>query len=281
MSDAVLTGLDTLVYKKDDERIKSRQPAKQDKKTAVLKKVVLALFILVFLQALLYMVVIPCLVPAKIYYKGNSKSLTPEITSALQSLNSKTWMQFKKNKAQAAILQIPGIEDVEVKKHFPDKVEINVKQRIPVAKILVETEKGSVPIQIDKKGVLFPIKEAEAFEDSRIPLISGITVNKVQNDMRIPEKYRSLIDDIYTIQSLPQNYFAVVSEIQVVQKEYGNFELVLYPINSHIKVLTDRLLTEKALQYMMVALDVIDTFEPDVAAIDLRYGSVIYRKASE
>lgn len=281
MSDAVLASLDGYVFQEEESQVIEKHPVKKDRKTAVLKKVCLALFILIFLQAILYMVVIPCLVPAKIYYHGNSKSSTAEITSALKSLNFKTWMQFKKGRAKAVILQIPGVEDVDVKKHFPDKVDLYITERTPVAKLIVDTETGSVPIQIDKKGVLFPIKESEAFTDSRIPLISGITVNKVQNDMRIPEKYRSLIEDIYAIQKLPQNYFAAVSEIQVVQKEYGNYELVLYPINSRIRVLTDRLLTEKALQYMMVALDVVNSFEPDVAEVDLRYGSVTYRKASE
>lgn len=281
MSDAVLASLDGYVFQDEEPQVKANQPVRKDKKAAVLKKVCIALFILVFLQAVLYMVVIPCLVPAKVYYHGNSKATTAEITQSLKSLNFKTWMQFKKKKAKAAVLQIPGIEDVEIKKHFPDKVELYVTERTPVAKLIVETETGSVPIQIDKKGVLFPIKESEAFTDSRIPLISGITVNKVQNDMRIPEKYRSLIEDIYAIQILPQNYFAAVSEIQVVQKEYGNYELVLYPINSRIRVLTDRLLTEKALQYMMVALDIVNSFDPDVAEVDLRYGSVTYRKASE
>lgn len=281
MSDAVLTGIDTYVFQNEEPQVKAKQPAKKDRNAAILKKVFLALFILIFLQAVLYMVVIPCLVPAKVYYHGNSKATTAEITAVLRSMNSKTWMQFKRSRAKALILQIPGIEDCEVRKHFPDKVDITVTERTPVAKLIVETETGSVPIQIDKKGVLFPIKESEAFTDSRIPLISGITVNKVQNDMRIPEKYRALIEDIYNIQKLPQNYFAAVSEIQVVQKEYGNYELVLYPINSHIRVLTDRLLTEKALQYMMVTLDIINSFEPDVAEVDLRYGSVTYRKASE
>ena len=274
-----MNDLDTYLYQ--EEVTKENSNVKKDKKLSVLKVIVLILAILVLLQGILYMVLIPSLAPAKVYYKGNSSATTAEITRVLKSMNAKTWMQFNRNKAKVEIKNIPGIEDVEVKKYFPDRVEITVQERVAVAKLIVQTENGSVPIQIDKNGVLFPIKSSESFNDNTVPLISGITVDRVQNDMRIPEKYRSLMDDIYNIRNLPQNYFAAVSEIQVVQKEYGNYELVLYPINSRVRVLTDRSLSEESLQYMMVALDVVNSIEPDVCELDLRYGSVTYRKRSE
>ena len=97
--------------------------------------------------------------------------------------------------------------------------------------------------------------------------------------MRIPAKYRVLIEQIAKIQALPQKYFAAISEICVVPKTYGNYELCLIPVNSKIRVLTGRSLNEEALQYMMVVLDVVNTLEPDVSEIDLRYDSVSYRAA--
>ena len=98
--------------------------------------------------------------------------------------------------------------------------------------------------------------------------------------MSIPANYRVLLDQIETVRSRSQKYFAAISEIQVVQKEYGNYELVLYPVHKHVRVLTDRSLNEEALKYMMVVLDVVDSIEPDVSEIDLRYGSVSYRTRS-
>ena len=96
--------------------------------------------------------------------------------------------------------------------------------------------------------------------------------------MRIPSKYRPLIDQIASIRNISQKYFAAISEICVVPKEYGNYELMLIPAGSKIKVITDRSLNEDALKYMMIALDVVNSIEPDVTEIDLRYGSVSYRK---
>ena len=99
--------------------------------------------------------------------------------------------------------------------------------------------------------------------------------------MRIPAKYRPLIDQITKISELPQSYFAGISEICVQPKEFGNYELALIPSQSHIKVLTDRSLNEEALKYMMVVLDVVKQLGSDVCEIDLRYGSVSYRTKNQ
>ena len=95
--------------------------------------------------------------------------------------------------------------------------------------------------------------------------------------MRIPSKYRPLIDQISKISELPQHYFASLSEICVLPKDSGNYELALIPAQSKVKVLTDRALNEDALKYMLVVLDVVTQVGKDnVAAIDMRYGSISY-----
>ena len=139
----------------------------------------------------------------------------------------------------------------------------------------------TVPVEIDKNGVLFNGSAFSANSDTSLPLISGIPVENIPEGMRIPQKYRALMEQIDQIRSLSQNYFAAVSEIHVIPKEYGNYELVLYPIHSQTRILTGRQLSEEALQYMMVALDVVNALEPDVEEIDLRYGSVTYRTKSD
>lgn len=52
---------------------------------------------------------------------------------------------------------------------------------------------------------------------------------------------------------------------------------MIYPQHSRTRILTDRSLNEEALQYMMVMLDVVNSIEPNLTEIDLRYGAVSYR----
>ena len=109
-----------------------------------------------------------------------------------------------------------------------------------------------------------------------LPIVSGLPVEYMSKGMRIPAKYRPLIDQISKISGLPQHYFASLSEICVLPKDSGNYELALIPSQSKVKVLTDRALNEDALKYMLVVLDVVNQIGTDVAAVDLRYGSVSY-----
>ena len=72
------------------------------------------------------------------------------------------------------------------------------------------------------------------------------------------------------IDSIGDNFFVIPSSIH---------ELMLIPVNSKIRVLTGRSLNEESLQFMMVVLDVVNSLEPDVTEIDLRYDAVSYRTA--
>ena len=110
-----------------------------------------------------------------------------------------------------------------------------------------------------------------------MPVISGLPVEYMAQGMRIPAKYRPLIEQIARIKSLPQQYFASVSEICVLPKDTGNYELALIPSQAKVKVLTDRSLNEEALKYMMIVLDVVNQLGSNVTEVDLRYGSVSYK----
>ena len=85
------------------------------------------------------------------------------------------------------------------------------------------------------------------------------------------------MEQIAEIQSTNPDYFSVLSEIRVIAKDYGSYELELYPVHSRIKVITDRTLNLESLQYMMVVLDVFNSMQTKVSELDLRYGSVSYR----
>jgi len=264
------------VHKKES----AKENVMADKKVKVLKIIVLILCILLLIEAVLYTFVIPSLVPAKISFSGFKNISEDAAREKIQQINTLTWMQFDTNKAVNVLSSISGIEKVSVYKHFPDRVDIRIIEREAVAKTIVETADGCKTVQIDKNGVLFYSNAGYIAKDSNIPLITGLPLENLSEGSRLPSKYRSLMEQIDYIRSLPQKYFAAVSEIQVVTKEYGNYELVLYPVHTHIRVLTDRVLNEDSLKYMMVALDVVNSLEPNAGEIDLRYGSVSYRTRS-
>lgn len=275
MSDVVFTDFEDFVTVSGSDKSE-----KKDKKVFLVKILVFVLAVLLFAELIISMVLVPCFSKPSITVSGLKSASQQEFTELLGSMKTSSWLRFDTKRAASLLSSVPYIDSVDVSKVFPDRVIVSVKERVPVAKTVINNGGRYISVQIDKNGVLFTGNRQKSDTDYEIPLVSGLPVEKFREGMSIPANYRVLLDQIETVRSRSQKYFAAISEIQVVQKEYGNYELVLYPVHKHVRVLTDRSLNEEALKYMMVVLDVVDSIEPDVSEIDLRYGSVSYRTHS-
>jgi cell division protein FtsQ len=225
-------------------------------------------------ESLLYFIFIPCFAPVKISYSGvklyKTEDLTPLITP-----NGRAWLGFNTKRASAVLSSLSGIENVSVQKKFPDSVIVNVVERVPVAFTLAVRDGRTVAVMVDKTGAVFDARAIPSGDF--LPLVTGLPLEQAEQGERLSKTFQPLLEQIAGVLSLPQKYFSAFSEIHVVTKNYGGYELVFYPIKSHVKILLDRGLSEDALKTMMVTLDVVSSMEPDVAEIDLRYGSFSYR----
>ena len=259
------------------EELEGSSNEKTEKKIKLIKVIFCVLCFALLCELVIYKYVMPSFSSPKVTVTGQKEYTAEEIARLLLPMNSTNWFDFDVEQAVALLSSEAGIEHVSVEKKFPDKIYVNVEEREPVAVTFVMENGRTSPVQIDKNGVLFPGKKAvSAAPDEVLPIVSGLPVEYMSKGMRIPAKYRPLIDQISKISGLPQHYFASLSEICVLPKDSGNYELALIPSQSKVKVLTDRALNEDALKYMLVVLDVVNQIGTDVAAVDLRYGSVSY-----
>lgn len=245
-----------------------------EKKLRAIKIVFGILCFFLVAELVIYKYVMPAFSSPKVTVSGQKLYTAEEIAEKLLPMNSTNWLNFNVSQAVAILSSEPGFDNVMIEKKFPDRIFINVVEREPVAVTFVMDDGYTNPVQIDKNGVLFPVKDRTVVDSNLIPIISGLPVEHMSGGMRIPSKYRPLIEQIYKISSLGKNYFAGISEICVLPKDTGNYELALIPSQSKVKVLTDRTLNEDALKYMMVVLDIVNKLDTDVYEIDLRYGSV-------
>ncbi len=258
------------------EEFEAKANSKKDSKSRAVKIVFLILLALLLIEGIVYFFAVPCMNNVKVSFRGFNNCRMQEAVDACGERLNKNYIKFNRAEVQSVIASIPEIESVKVTKRFPDRVYVTVKERDPVAVTFINNDERTIPIQIDKNGILFHSSSTEIPADGSIPIVSGIPVDNIPEGMRLPSKYHLLIDQIAKIQSVNRKYFAAVSEIHVVPREYGNFELVLIPVKAHLRVLSDRVLNEETLQKMMVTLDVVKGLNKDVDVIDLRYGSVSY-----
>lgn len=284
MSDTLFTGGYTTsslkefsVFSRRDSDAKSEPDKKVKSKKFLLPKVMLTVvLVLVAIVLVMHFVVMPNMEPVEVSFSGTKTLTRNQLQEIVNEINAGTWMQFDSAKAVSVISSIPCVEQVTVDKHFPNVVSIRIREREAVAKTIVSINGHSAPIQIDKNGVLFSSNVVSELNDSSIPLISGLPLENVHEGMRLPGRYRNLVEQIAGVRELEQKYFAAISEIRVVPKDYGNYELILYPIHTRVKVLMDSKLDEDALRKMIVALDVVNSMDPDAVEINLRYGAVSY-----
>ncbi len=271
----LMNDAETVVESVSIDRFESAQKDEGgEKKIKIVKAIFGILCFFLVAELVIYKYVMPAFSSPKVTVSGQNRYSAEEIAEKLLPMNSTNWANFNVSEAVAILSSEPGIDNVMVEKKFPDRIYINVVEREPVALTFIVDDGYTNPVQIDRNGVLFPVKDNDEVNSNLIPIISGLPVEHMSGGMRIPSKYRPLIDQIYKISSLGNNYFAGISEICVLPKDTGNYELALIPSQSKIKVLTDRSLNEDALKYMMVVLDVVNKIGADVSEIDLRYGSV-------
>lgn len=247
-------------------------------KLNLIKVVVGILCALLVLEIVIYTIIIPTQVPVKISFSGLNIYSPMDVCRIANISGAQTWMKFDTAAVASVLSECSWVESVSVEKKFPDTISIVVEEREPVAVTLVNVNGRTMPVQIDENGILFFAKPGASV--SHLPIISGFPIDQYVDGMRLHTKYRPLMEQLAAIQKLPQKYLATISEIHVEPKEYGSYDLILYPINSQTRVLTDRILSEEALQYMVVVLDVVNSIEMNVSEIDLRYGAVSFRSGN-
>ncbi|MCF0241775.1 MAG: FtsQ-type POTRA domain-containing protein [Treponema sp.] len=268
---------DVGIFFSDEDYFDEEENSKAEAKSQRRYKIVIAAFfvfcILLLGEFIVYRFIKPSLSSPKVTVSGY-KTLSPEdIAMKLLPLNTRNWFTFDAEAALSILSSEPCLANVSVEKKFPDRIMVDVVERTPVAMTFVVEKGKSVPFEIDENGVLFSNKQYSPNGKQDFPIISGIPVENMTGGMRIPEKYKPLIEQIANI---PKEYFIAISEICVLPKESGSYELALIPSTGHVKVLCDRALNEDALKYMMLALEVVKKLESEAKVVDLRYGSVSY-----
>ncbi len=238
-------------------------------------------FIFAFIAALelaVYKFLKPLTASPSLHIAGLKTYTEKEIREILHPMERLSWFDFNVDSAASVLESMAAIDYVSVRKIFPDKIVIEIKEREPIAMTFVTENGRSVAVQIDENGVLFPQRISAQGGGGSLPILSGLPLDHFTEGMRIPSKYRALVEQISDIRKSRLKYFAAISEICVIPKEYGNYELELIPSVTKVRVRTDRALSEAALKDMMIALDILKVTDTDGIELDLRYGSVSYRR---
>lgn len=115
----------------------------------------------------------------KINVRGNKKIVTEEIIKKSTFKEGFKTFNFEKKQGEENIEKLPYIKSAEIKRKFPNVVDITIVERIPVA-MASYIDKY---ILIDKEG--YTLEYRNKTEELEYPDISGIEINNVKEGQNL------------------------------------------------------------------------------------------------
>ena len=263
------------------ESLNSPQTVKKAKGKKLLKIVILSVLLFLAGNSVYYLFIVPFNATAKIQLLGIDTILEAELKKAAGLTGTEKWGKIDKDALLHRITSYPLVAEARVVKKYPDKVLIEIIERQPVGILLATVGGRTIPMEIDKTGTVF--KAASKKTPQILPIISGLSFQNIRAGMKVHKQLVPLFKQLDLLQRKNPALMSEISEMKIEQKKYGGFDLILYPVQTPVKVRTDSTLNEERLQYMMLALDVIRKFDlsSKIEELDVRAGTASYRLRGE
>ena len=244
---------------------------------------VLLLILTIIFEILFHFYVAPSLTIKKIEI-SSSKALgmsNNEIIKITGLSGTSNYFDVKSDSIKQRLLAVSSIKSVTVKKIFPSKIFIKIENRVPVGVCFIKSAGGMIPAAVGEKGILFPVSKHLNAAD--FPIISGIDVPSLKKGARLPLPLCSFLEDLESIRIASPELYSLISEIKFVKKNGMDYDVVLFPVNSKIRVRIGKELNIKTLKYIIMMLDVIakQPAMSNLKEIDMRSGEVVYRMQGE
>lgn len=259
----------------DDMNIKSRSQGKIEKGL----KRLMVIAAVVFSAELIWLFGVTPFIPFSTIEVQTIAGLNRQDVLLLAGIDSGA--SFVSTNAKEARNRLAGnilVESAVVIKRFPDKLSIFLNPRVAAAVAIANTDSRQRPLYVDRNGIFFKYAGELTPDAPRYPVLSGFenpSLNK-----RLPAALVPLCENLSAIASSSPELLTAISEIRVERKEWDNYDLVLYPVHSSIRVRLENNLTEDALRYTLLMLNVFEDNPEKPREIDFRSGMGSYRTRS-
>ena len=186
---------------------------------------------------------------------------------------------FSANTSQIenTLMQHPLIRSVKIEKHFPSSLSVYINERIPLAMALVNSGGRTIPVAFDEDGVIFEI--GKSVSNYQLPVVSGLKFVDLRLGLRLPEELTSYLAELKVLRESNPLLFGQISELKFINKHKNDYEVLLYPSGSGIKVRTGSGISDSLVKQIFVVLDIIEKngLKSEMTELDFRSGQVVFR----
>lgn len=174
-------------------------------KPFVLKLLIGVLTIILFAEFAFYLLVIPATSTIRMSIQGSSSVGYDEICSITGISGREKWFTFDTVGTAARLASHPMFESVSIEKKFPDKVVVTVTERTPVAIGFGTVNNKTVPVAIDRYGVLFSVGMLP--ETNTLPILTGIQFEDPVAGTHLHTQLVPLLQELHELESKILYYY--------------------------------------------------------------------------
>ncbi len=158
----------------------------------MLVSLIILLTVIILGELVFHLLVAPNLVIRKVMVESEL-ALSDEEILRLAGLRSKEYyFALDPETVRRNLETFPRVRKAVIEKVFPDTVRIVLYERKPLAISFAESTGRTVPLAIDREGVIFQM--GDEVDRLDLPVISGIRFETAQPGMRLPETLTSVPD---------------------------------------------------------------------------------------
>jgi cell division protein FtsQ len=198
----------------------------------------------------------------------------------------------------------PLIRRARVTRVFPNAIRIQLTRREAVALVLADSGGRSVPLLVDRDGVVFGTASRGAELD--LPVVTGVPLPEASAGARLPAAAASLLSDLAALRTKSPSLYRLLSEVRVVSPGSGSPgaaagsvpaptgaqahadptssvaappELLLYLVNTPVRIRASGGIDDALLKYSLMVIDLLSNqgHSRDIGELDFRGGEVVYR----
>ncbi|MEI6385124.1 MAG: FtsQ-type POTRA domain-containing protein [Spirochaetota bacterium] len=242
--------------------------------------VIAALAVLV-LSALCYLLIPPSLRLKAVEVRGNATLDPKDVVAAAALTPGCPLLSVDTDRVRTTLESWAPVEKAEVTVVFPDRIRLSILERRPVAWALTTVGGKSVTVAIDREGVAFSVsyRGSGAAGGRDLPVLSGIRFENWQAGQRLPSFLLPSLRSIVTVMEGDATLLSLFSEIRVERSQWGEVELVLFPLHHAAPVRMGATLDTASLRSVILVLDALSKggLDGSISEIDFRTGNIVFR----
>ena len=177
----------------------------------------------------------------KVVIKGSRFLSAKEILSNTDLCSQIDILHVNLTEVERQIRRNPFIASAYVTKRFPAAIEIEIRERLPVAYV-----NGTELMSVDSKGVILPLPKSGSVSD--LPVITGI--KKLTGKPGQQTVNDTLLQAVEILTKCPKSLYRQISEVHFDQR-YG---FLLYLTDYYFPIYLGQGAYSRKLQYLQVLL---------------------------